>query len=419
MRMVRLPIFLSLAAGLSACATNTPTPPNATPSATLPPAPTPQNHPAADAPADPLANIPPDLLDPLKSALAASGQNRPQWIAALQQVPANQKPGLAYLLANMPAHDLRELTKDFLLENVSLAYAARANAPWGPDIPEEIFLQALLPYASVNEARDPWRKEFAQKFAPLVADCQTPGQAAVLLNAKVFPAVKVVYNATLRPKPDQSPRESIAAGYASCTGLSVLLIDACRSVGVPARMVGTPLWTVPKGDANGNNAGNHMWVEIWDGQWHALGASEAGKLDETWFLENASRAIEGRDEKIDGIFAHRIYAAMLNRDATWFPLVWDLTNKEVTAEDVTLAYADRQSVKLTLESPTGHPAQALLTLRQEGRLVAHLKVTGSTTLLLSGNQTYDATVSVGGREDHQKVAVPKGKDAEVVVRVGD
>lgn len=30
----------------------------------------------------------------------------------------------------------------------------------------------------------------------------------------------------------------IAAGYASCTGLSIFLVDALRSVGIPARVAG-------------------------------------------------------------------------------------------------------------------------------------------------------------------------------------
>jgi transglutaminase-like putative cysteine protease len=30
----------------------------------------------------------------------------------------------------------------------------------------------------------------------------------------------------------------IAAGYASCTGLSIFLVDALRAVGIPARVTG-------------------------------------------------------------------------------------------------------------------------------------------------------------------------------------
>ena len=58
---------------------------------------------------------------------------------------------------------------------------------------------------------------------------------------EVFKAVNVKYHATKRLKPDQSPSESMKIGYASCSGLSIILVDACRAVGVPARVVGTPL----------------------------------------------------------------------------------------------------------------------------------------------------------------------------------
>src|SRR4029077_17611360 len=104
-----------------------------------------------------------------------------------------------------------------------------------------------------------WRKEFYEKYRPLVKQARTPGEAAVLLNQKVFPLIKVRYS-TKRPKAVQSPAESARAGLASCNGLSIILIDACRAVGVPARFVGT-LWA--------DNSGNHSWTEVWDGGgWH-------------------------------------------------------------------------------------------------------------------------------------------------------
>ena len=92
-----------------------------------------------------------------------------------------------------------------------------------------------------------------------------PARRPQMLNRSVFPKLKVSYS-TQRKKPHQSPSESIEQGKASCTGLSIILSDACRSVGIPARLVGTPLWT--------NNSGNHTWVEIWDDGWHFTGACE-------------------------------------------------------------------------------------------------------------------------------------------------
>merc|ERR1712072_1226485 len=60
------------------------------------------------------------------------------------------------------------------------------------------------------------------------------------------------------------PMSVIDYGYASCTGLSILLVDALRSVGVPARIAGTPAW-------HGNvSDGNHNWVEVWLGPGQGL-----------------------------------------------------------------------------------------------------------------------------------------------------
>lgn len=43
--------------------------------------------------------------------------------------------------------------------------------------------------------------------------------------------------------PDQTPEimsveQVLAKGYASCTGLSIFLVNACRAVGIPARIAG-------------------------------------------------------------------------------------------------------------------------------------------------------------------------------------
>ena len=102
-------------------------------------------------------------------------------------------------------------------------------------------------------------------------------------------------HARKRPKPDQSPLESIEAKYASCSGLSILLIDACRAVCVPARFAGTPRWTT--------KWGNHSWVEIWDERWHFTGACEydPSGLDKAWFLADASQA--RKDDPRHAIYA--------------------------------------------------------------------------------------------------------------------
>ena len=95
------------------------------------------------------------------------------------------------------------------MKNLELAYQARAKMPWGNTIPEELFLNDVLPYASVTETREPWRQEMMDLCVPLVKDCKTAGEAAQVLNREGFKSVKVAYHATKRQKPDQSPFESM------------------------------------------------------------------------------------------------------------------------------------------------------------------------------------------------------------------
>jgi hypothetical protein len=275
---------------------------------------------AAPAAADEAAWWPAEV----EQALGRAGDNRPELVKALNGAAADQRAGMAFLVANMPDRDLRALRADFLLENVALAYQARRQAPWGKQVPEEVFLNDVLPYANVDEARDPWRKELSALCRPLVEGCKTPGEAAQRLNSTVFGKVQVRYS-TERTRPHLSPKEAMEQGKCSCTGLSILLADACRSVGVPARLVGTPMWA--------NKRGNHTWVEVWDGGWHFVGAAEPDPkgLDRAWFVGDAAKAKKGTE--------HAIYAVSFRRTGVSFPLVWAPQRKDVWAEDVSDRYA--------------------------------------------------------------------------------
>ena len=168
----------------------------------------------------------------IAESLALAGENRAAIQAALDGVTGSPRTGMEFLVRHMPVRDLQNLSAEFLLQNVRLAYKTRSKVPWGKSIPEDVFLNDVLPYASVNEQRDPWRRQFSEKFLPLVAECKTPTEAAQELNRQIFGMLKVRYS-TKRKRADQSPKESIQTGLASCTGLSIVLADACRSVCVP------------------------------------------------------------------------------------------------------------------------------------------------------------------------------------------
>ncbi len=230
-----------------------------------------------------------------------------------------------FLVDHMPAADRAALTADFLTANLDLALKARESFPWAKSVPDKIFLNDVLPYAVFDETRDPWRADFLAKAAPLVAGAATASEAAQALNRGLFKLVQTHYD-TARMRPNQSPAESIRQGKATCTGLSIILVDACRAVGIPARAVGTPLWS--------NCRGNHTWVEIWDGGWHFTGADESDPkgLDRGWFTGDAARADAANP-------LHAIYATSWKHDGPAFPMVWAPGSDSVGAVDVTARYA--------------------------------------------------------------------------------
>jgi dienelactone hydrolase len=327
------------------------------------------------------------------AALAHSGENRSELEKALTQVPDDERAGLHFLLEHMPASDLTSLKAEFLLENLSLAYKARRESAWGKDLPEDVFLNDVLPYANINERRDSWRKEFHDRFWPIVKDEKSPGLAGAKLNQAIFKELNVKYS-TKRRRADQGPRESMESGLASCTGLSILLIDACRACGVPARFVGTPLWT--------DNSGNHSWVEIWDNGWHFTGAAEANgdDLDKAWFADRATTAQLDAPE-------HSIYAVSFRKTPLSFPMVWDRSNTDVFAINVTERY-----LKIDRAVPEGFVQLRFKTLGANGpdRCQANVVVRDEEGKVVFRGQSKDERFDTN---DHLAVALPKGKKFNV------
>jgi hypothetical protein len=270
----------------------------------------------------------------VEKQLDLAKDNRGELEKALLATPKEQQKGMEFLFQHMPERDLKTLKADYLTENRKYAYEARAKLPWGREITDDLFFNNVLPYANLDETRDPWRKELYELCLPMVKDCKTPADAAQLLNRELFPKMKVRYS-TQRKAPNAGPKQTIETGLASCTGLSILLSDACRAVCIPTRVVGTPLWA--------NKRGNHTWLEIWDKNWHFTGACEpdpAG-LDRGWFVGDAAQAKKDVPE-------HAIYAASFAKTDTHFPLVWAPNSKAVHAENVTDRYAKKEEKKDTV-----------------------------------------------------------------------
>ena len=268
----------------------------------------------------------------LNEAIASS--TRPEALQKLlRQTDKEYLDEMEYIIINMPEADRDTMSLALLAENVRLAHQVRKQYPWTQALPEEVYLTDVLPYYVVDEVRDAWREELYELFAPAVDTCSTQEEAIRAVNSHI-PALTGVHYNTLREKTNQSPRESMRQGMASCTGLSILLVDAYRAVGIPARFVGTASWH--------DNRGNHSWTEVWlDGQWRVTEYYFPSQLDHLWFMADASKA-----NPADRRYA--IYATRFGKASDWFPMVWcgedstaieDLP-KHIGAENVTQHYID-------------------------------------------------------------------------------
>jgi len=235
-----------------------------------------------------------------------------------------------FLVAHMPESDQQSLSAEFLSKNLDLALEARTTFPWAKEIPDAIFFNDVLPYAVFDEPRDAWRADFLKMATPIVAGATTASEAAQRLNKEFFKLIKTHYH-TGRKRTNQSPKESIEQGKATCTGLSIILVDVCRAVGIPARAVGTPMWT--------NGRGNHTWVEIYDqGEWHFTGADEHDPkgLNRGWFTKDAAKADASKP-------LNAIYATSWEPRGTHFPMAWAPRQQSVGGVNVTERYIQTPS----------------------------------------------------------------------------
>lgn len=282
----------------------------------------------------------------LEAAIGAS--SRPE---ALQQLlkknDKHHREALEYLITHMPTADRDTMPLDLLKENMEYAFMAYDKYPWTKALPKEIFYTDVLPYYVVDEVRDSWRRELYKLFAPLVDTCTTMYSALCAVNSNIPRITGVEYN-TRREKTNQSPRESMRQGMASCTGLSILLVDAYRAVGIPARFVGTASWH--------DNRGNHSWTEVClDGEWRVTEYYFPSQLDHLWFMADAAKA-NPNDRN------YAIYATRFGEAPDWFPMVWcaeeedtpvDSLPRYIGAENVTQHYIDLAHEQQTRHTEAG------------------------------------------------------------------
>ena len=332
--------------------------------------------------------------------------------AMLAQVAESQREDMEFLIVNMLDADRDEMSLDLLKENVEYATLVRDKYEWAKALPKEVYQHDVLPFHVVDEVRDAWRKELYEMFAPAVDTCKTMYDAVCAVNANIPQLTGVHYN-TKREKTNQSPRESMRQGMASCTGLAILLVDAYRAVGIPARFAGTASWH--------DNRGNHSWTEVWlDGEWRVTEYYFPSQLDHLWFMADASKA--KADDR-----TYAIYATRFGKAQDWFPMVWADGDKEdcaiedlphtIGAENVTERY-----IALAYEQYTRHIEAGTHTFIKIAGYKERGKTEHSEDRVAMGVDVFRGTEQMGGgltanelrdMNDMFSVLVPKNTEYEL------
>ena len=196
---------------------------------------------------------------------------------------------------------------------VSYSLLAKDLYAWTDLIPKSVYLEYVVPYAVVNEPRTDHRpllfralrddlRGYERSSSTENNNANPPREqlkeVVKLINTRLWsilgksPTEPIVFVSGQTPR-IMDPLSVIAYGHSSCTGLAIVLIAALRSVGIPARMAGTPAW-------HGNDdEGNHSWVEVYVPPSSSSSSSSDGGDDEggEWiFLEPSPGIKEGDTE---------------------------------------------------------------------------------------------------------------------------
>ena len=238
---------------------------------------------------------------------------------------------LDFLYDNMSLPDSIDYPQSYYAEQIAIALRARAEMPWGKDIPEREFRHFVLPVRVNNEDLDDFRTIYYEELAERVSQ-RSMEDAILEVNHWCHEHV------TYRPTSARTlgPASTIRTAFGRCGEESVLLVAALRTVGIPARQVYTPRWA--------HTDDNHAWVEAWaNGKWHFLGACEPEPvLDLGWFNESASR----------GMLMHTKVFGRYNGPE-------DIVKQEecLTEINVTANYAPTRKVTITIVDSNGQPVE--------------------------------------------------------------
>lgn len=223
------------------------------------------------------------------------------------------------------------------LLSIVLLVCPAAFGQWQQDIPADVRRHFLESNRVLSETPCDWRKPVEAIFRPAVQHCRTAREAVLHIAANMTKLTGAYYSAKRR-RQDMNALEALAEKQISCTGQTILMVCAFRSVGIPARAVGIPTWN--------HIRGNHTWPEVWlDGKWQMIEFNEKD-FNTPWVMENIGM--------LDPEHPWQRIVAQHPQGSYIFP-VGDMLHAPIAAEDVTARYRELSVAWYTAAGlPTDH-----------------------------------------------------------------
>jgi hypothetical protein len=153
-------------------------------------------------------------------------------------------------------HDYNEITADYLIKNIDLAYKAWDKNPWAQHVSFDQFCEYILPYRSSNEPIEEWREYFINELSWVkdsVKDPADPIEAACYVNDYIKSWFRFDPRYYEHPT-DQGLQEMLSNKMGRCEDMTNLAIYAMRAMGIPVMSDFTPYWA--------NTGNNHAWNAI-------------------------------------------------------------------------------------------------------------------------------------------------------------
>ena len=240
-----------------------------------------------------------------------------------------------YLYVTGPVSDAVNYPFETILDYASHGVYLYENLESVRDLPEDLFLNYVLAHRINEEEVLPCRSFFWEKLKDRISG-KSQKDAAIEVN--YWCAEEATYHSG-----DERTLPALTVyrrGYGRCGEESVFLVNALRSVGIPARQVYVPRWS--------HCDDNHAWVELWcDGKWYFTGACEPLMiLNKGWFTNASSRAMMVHSRLFD-IFPAQNEVVVGKEDAA-------LTLNQ------TARYAKVKEISVRVSDENGQPVQGAL-----------------------------------------------------------